>query len=125
MRDKLRETGKAIWDAYSAGKLDAPTRSLVLEYARCADTLDRLDDLAQGRREAWASLVFDDMGEVNLAVDKILDQVVKTQGMLKQLHGELRMAGVKPGPGSMADEEPEDMLSKRRREKEQRERQSG
>jgi hypothetical protein len=128
MRSELGESGQAIWDAYDAGKLDAGQRSLVLEFARCADTADRLADLADGRREAWASLVFDDMGEVHLSVDKILDQVIKTQGMLKQLHGELRQAGIKAKTGAVPqvqDEGPEDVLAKRRRDKERRERQSG
>jgi hypothetical protein len=128
MRRDLGETGKAIWDACEADKLDAVQRALILEYARCADTADRLAALADGRRESWASLVFDDMGEVHLQIDKILDQVNKNQGMLKQLHGELRQSGIKVGNGSTKadkDEGPVDVLGKRRQEKERRERQSG
>ena len=81
-----------------------------------------------GRREGWASLVFDDMGEVQLVVDKILDERRQHQLALKQMFGEMRMAGIKPDAGSAPqakDEEPEDMLTKRRREREDRERKLG
>jgi hypothetical protein len=128
MRSELEPTGQAIWDAYGADTLDAGTRSLVLQFARCADTLDRLRGLAQGRRESWASLVFDDMGEVHLSVDKILDEQRQYQLALKQIYGEMRMAGIKPTArtGTQAkDEEPEDMLTRRRRERVERERKLG
>lgn len=125
MSDGLGNSGRAIWDAYGAGGLDAGQQALVREFARCADTLDRLDDLAAGRREAWASLVFDDMGEVHLSVDKILDERRQHQIALKQLYGEMRMSGIKPGRvagGKSKDEEPEDMLAQLRKDRADRER---
>lgn len=128
MRSELGPSGQAIWDAYGAANLDAGSRTLVLAYARAADIADKLDGLAMARKEDWASLVFDDMGEVNLMVDKILDQARNQLMALKQLHGELRMAGIKATGGSGAeakDEEPEDMLTRRRREREERERKLG
>lgn len=122
---ELQARGKAIWDAYSAGKLNAADRALVHELARCADTLDKLDALAQGRREAWASLVFDDMGEVHLSVDKLLDERRTHQLAFKSLIAEVRQAGIKPQSNQAKDEEPEDMLTKRRRDKAERERKLG
>jgi len=123
----LGDTGAAIWTAFQADKLDAGSKALVRELARCADTLDRLDSLAMGRREEWVSLTFDDMGEVHLTVDKILEVRRSHQLAFKALYAEVRAAGVKAGGlGSISkDEEPEDMLAKLRRQKEQREGQSG
>jgi hypothetical protein len=132
MTTALGVHGQAIWDAYGAARLDAGSQALIREYARCADTLDRLNDLAAGRQETWASLVFDDMGEVHLAVDKILDQVRQYQVTLKSLHAEVRAAGLKaeakvPGGegGNKKDERPKDMLAALRQRKEQRERRHG
>lgn len=128
MRSELGPSGQAVWDAYGVDRLDAGARQLVLAYARAADVADRLDGLAVARKETWASLVFDDMGEVHLSVDKILDQHRAQLLALKQLHSELRQAGIKPtqtaGTKAM-DEGPEDMLARRRKEKEERERQLG
>lgn len=128
MRSQLGVSGKAIWDAYAADKLDAGARALVLEFARCADTLDRLDGLATGRQDSWASLVFDDMGEVHLSVDKVLDERRNHQIALKQLYSEMRMSRIQPDLGSGSnskDEGPEDMLAKLRRQREERESKSG
>lgn len=95
-RSRLDHVGKAIWDGYGAGSLDPGARALVLEFARCADTLDRLDGLAAAKHESWAILTFDDMGEIHLSVDKILDERRQHQIALKQLFGEMRMCGIKP-----------------------------
>jgi hypothetical protein len=123
----LGDTGTAIWAAFQADRLDAGSKALVRELARCADTLDQLDGLAMGRREEWASLVFDDMGEVHLMVDKILEVRRNHQLALKALFAEVRAAGIKASSSSgiSKDEEPEDMLAKLRRQKERRENQSG
>lgn len=128
MAVELGKHGQHIWDSYEAAKLDAGSQALVRELARCADTLDRLDDLVSGRREVWAELVFDDMGEVHLSVDKLLDERRNHQLALKALLGELRMAGIKPSKNADqagTSEGPEDMLTKRRREREERERKLG
>jgi len=125
MAAELGKHGQAIWDSYGAAKLDAGSQALIRELARCADTLDRLNDLVSGRQEVWASLVFDDMGEVHLSVDKLLDERRNHQLALKALHTEVRMAGIKPTGNAKADEEPEDVLGKRRREREERERKLG
>lgn len=128
MRDELGATGQAVWDAYGADHLDAGARQLVLAYARAADVADRLDGLAVARKESWASLTFDDMGEVHLSVDKILDQHRAQLLALKQLHSELRQAGIKataPTGTKATDEEPDDMLARRRKEREERERKLG
>lgn len=128
MATELGETGKLIWAAYGADKLDAGSQALVRELARCADTLDRLDGLAIGRHDSWVVLAFDDLGEITLTVDKVLDQRRNHQLALKTLFAEVRQAGIKPVPvtgGKQQDEEPEDMLAKRRKDKEERERQLG
>ena len=88
---------------------------------------DRLDGLAAGRQESWATLVFDDMGEVHLSVDKVLELRLKHQGMYKTLFAEVRAAniGLTTSDTASKDEGPKDMLAELRREKELRERQSG
>lgn len=131
MTEHLGKAGQAVWDAYGAERLDGATQALVRELSRSADVLDKLDGLVRGRQESWASLVFDDMGEVHLEVNKLLDQQAKIQTTFKLIWGELRMSGIKPtsaGTGKTGigkDEEPEDMLAKLRQEKEKREYQSG
>jgi hypothetical protein len=128
MATELGETGKLIWAALKAETLDASSQALVRELARCADTLDRLDGLATGRREEWAVLTFDEMGEVHLSVDKILDVRRSHQLAFKALFAEVKAAGIKADEGSSSnskDEEPEDMLAKLRRQKESRESPSG
>lgn len=127
MRDELGDSGKAIWDVYDAGRLDAGAQTLVLAYARAADVANRLNALATGRQDSWASLVFDEMGEVHLSVDKILDQLRNQLLALKTIYSELRQAGIRPisAQTPKADEEPQDMLTQRRKEREARERQLG
>lgn len=126
---ELGKTGQQIWSAFNASALDGATQTLVRELARTADSLDGLDQLVKGNREAWAVLVFDDMGTVHLSVDKLLDARAKQQAIYKQLWAELRGWGVKPQAGSgmetPADEEPVDVLAMRRKEKEERERNHG
>ena len=127
MSTDLGKQGRAIWDAYGAAKLPAHQRALIMELARCADMCDRLDGLAAGRQESWATLVFDDMGEVHLSVDKVLELRLKHQGMYKTLFAEVRAAniGLTTSDTASKDEGPKDMLAELRREKELRERQSG
>lgn len=124
----LQATGQLIWNAYRADTLDAGSQALIREFARCADTLDRLDDLARGRQETWVSLARDEMGEIHVSVDKILDQRRNHQLALRAIHAEIRQAGIKPVgvEGKSTDEKPEeDMLARMRRLKAERERQSG
>lgn len=125
MDAELGITGQAIWSALNGDALDAGSQALVREFARCADTLDRLDDLAMGRKEGWVSIVFDDMGEVHLTVDKVLDLRRNHQLTLRALYAEIRAAKIEAkAPGGQA-EAPEDMLAALRNNKERRERQSG
>ena len=127
MSNELGKQGRAVWAAYEADKLSAGQAALILELARCADMCDRLDGLAAGRQDSWATLVFDDMGEVHLSVDKILELRLKHQGMYKTLFAEVRAAKIALTTSDTAkqDEGPKDMLAELRREKELRERQSG
>lgn len=122
---ELGKQGKAIWSAYQAELLSAADQALILELARCADTLDRLDGLVSGRHDSWASLVFDDMGEVHLSIDKAMDQRRNHQLAYKALFAEVRAAKLVPVKAVApvaTDEEPDDMLAKRRKEREERER---
>lgn len=124
----LGPSGKAIWAAMSAEALDASAQALVLEFARCADTCDRLDGLAAGRQESWVTLVFDDMGEIHLNIDKILELRLKHQTVLRSLFAEVRGLKVVPVAnqgGSEAADAPKDMLAILRKQKDERERQSG
>jgi hypothetical protein len=123
--DELGPTGQAICKAYAYDKLDAPAAALVLELARCADTCDRLNALVIGKVEVWATMVFDDMGEVHLAIDKLLDQRRNQQLALKQLVAEVRAAKIKIDHGMIQTQTVEDPLAKRRREREERERKLG
>lgn len=91
----LRTRGQAIWAAYAADTLDAPSRALVQEAARCADTLDKLDALLAGRRDAWVKLVFDEMGNVELSVDKVLNERRMYQLAFMQQMNAIRAAGIK------------------------------
>lgn len=128
MTDDLGASGLAIWKAYCGDQLDAPSAALVLELARCADTCDKLNGLAVGRSESWITIVFDDMGEVHLSVDKILDQRRNHQLALKALVAEVRAAKIPLQAGAVktqAPNAPEDMLAKLRQDKERRERQHG
>lgn len=45
----LGERGSAIWQAKAAGVVDPAALALVLEAARCADRLDELDSIIQGK----------------------------------------------------------------------------
>lgn len=128
MREGLGESGKQIWDSLKAETLPAAARSLVLEYARCADVADRLAGLAAGKRESWAELVYDEMGEIHLEVNKILAEQRQTQATLKSLHAEIRAAGLLVAASAgeaAAAAEPETPLERRRREKLERESQLG
>jgi hypothetical protein len=128
----LEASGQLIWNAYAGDRLDAASAALVRELARCADTLDRLDGLARGRRESWVVLAFDEMGEIHLSVDKILDQRRNHQLAFKQLIAEIRAAKIpinpeltktlKDQPTQQAEETP---LEKARRMKAERERRLG
>lgn len=118
------DSGSLIWIAFDGDRLDAGAQALVRELARCADTLDKLDGLVAGRKEEWATLVFDDMGEIHLVVDKLLEVRRNHQLTLKALHAEVRAAGLRPKAdpeqGEESEEE-EDQLAKRRRERMERE----
>lgn len=124
----LEEAGRAVWVGLGGPTLPAAHAALALELARLTDTANRLADLAAGRRETWASLVYDAMGEVHLVVDKLLSEQRNTQLAIKQIHGELRAAGLlvaaPSAPAAPKDEE-ETPLERRRRERASRERQLG
>lgn len=91
----LEERGRSIWVAFEADKLPAGNRALIHEIARSADALDRLDALLVGRRDAWATIVFSDMGDVTLTVDGVLAERRQQQTNLKNLLMEARQAGLK------------------------------
>lgn len=127
MSDQLGESGRLIWEAFNADRLEPHSRALVLELARCADTCDRLDGIAAGREDVWIDIARDDMGEIHLSIDRVLELRLKHQLALKTLYAEVRAAklvSVPVGGASGAPKEPEDMLARLRRDKERRENQS-
>lgn len=121
----LGESGTAIWAAFKATTLDAGSQALVLELARCADTCDRLDGLVAGRHDSWASLAFDDMGEIHLHIDKILELRLKHQNTLKALYAEVRAAKIGVKEGEAPVEQPKSLVDQLKLKREERERQSG
>lgn len=126
MRETLQTSGQAIWDGLKADSQTPSARALILEYARAADTADRLAGLASGTRESWAELVYDEMGEIHLEVNKLLSEQRNTQTVLKALHAELRAAGLLFAASEKPAEVPEETpLERRRREKDERERKLG
>lgn len=105
-RDELGERGAAIWTAYGAEGLPAGNQALVLEIARTADGLDKLNALLVGCRDEWAKVEFDDMGEVILEVTPLLSERRQQQMAFKQLLGEARQLGLKQTGGTELEEEP-------------------
>ncbi len=103
----LQQRGQAIWASYKADGLPASLSALVEETARTADRLDKLDALLAGRRDDWASIVLDEMGEVTLVVDKLLGEARQQQMAFKQLLMELRQAGLKPEMTEKTEDKPQ------------------
>lgn len=97
--------GKTIWAAYSADNLPGGHRALVHEACRLADTLDKLDSLIGADASVWATLVFDDMGQVELSIDSLMSERRQQQLAFKQVMGEIRMAGIKQTGGKAIVEE--------------------
>ncbi len=95
MRGELGERGKAIWDAYGADKLPAGAQALIHELARVADTLDRLAVLAAGDVDTWATLQFEDGGEVSLEINNVIAERRQQQLAFARLLGEIRQSGIK------------------------------
>lgn len=96
---ELQARGREIYAAFNADSLPAGNRALVMEAARCADLLDKLDGLIQGDQSAWLKLVFDDMGEVTLSMDGVVGERRQQQMALRQLMSEIRQAGIKQAAG--------------------------
>lgn len=122
----LRARGRAIWDAYDADKLQAGSRALIHELGRLADALDKLDMILGGHEREWAKIVQDDLGEITLEVDALLSERRQHAVAFKTLYAEIRTAGLREAEGiAQPADVPQDMLAKRKREKEARERQLG
>jgi hypothetical protein len=124
----LKTRGLAIWRSYQAGSLPAGEQALIHELARLADALDKLDMILGARASDWAKIVIDEVGEVTLEVNGLLGERRQHAIAFKTLFAEIRAAGIKPVEGSVpvgGVAPPEDMLAKRKREKEERERQLG
>jgi hypothetical protein len=104
-RAALGQRGQAIWDAYDATGLAAGHRALVHEAARLADTLDKLQLLAAGDIEVWASLVTNDGTEFTLEVNGVLAEIRNQQSVFKNVMLEIRQTGLKQtGPAKSKDE---------------------
>lgn len=94
-REKLGARGRAIWAAYRAESLAAGNQALILEIARLADGLDKLDGLLSGSRADWGVIELDELGEVHLVIDSLLSERRQQQLAFKQLLMEARQAGLK------------------------------
>lgn len=102
---ELGERGQAFYDAYDGDQLPAGHRAIVQEAARQLDTLDRLAALAAGDVGAWATLNWDESGEVTLSIDGVVAERRQQQLAFKQLMGEIRQLGLKQqSPGKPKDE---------------------
>ncbi len=97
----LRERGRAIYDAYEADSLPEGTRAMVVEFARLAEALDKLDMILRANKTEWAKILLDEMsGEVTLEVNGLLGERRQHALAFKTLYNELRAAGVKETGGS-------------------------
>ena len=86
MPDTLGPRGKGLYEAYSA-RVDGP-RGLVLlvEAARIADRLDKLDALLTGDADVWCRLVHNTRTEdYELKIDSALTEARQQAAVLRQL----------------------------------------
>lgn len=90
MTPRLRARGRRMWDQLVDDGDPIEVVVLVEEICRCADRLDRLDAIVNGRDRAWLTLDVDDVGEVTVVVDKVLGEARQQQMAFKALLGELR-----------------------------------
>lgn len=79
-----------MWDQLVGDGDPVEVVVLVEEICRCADRLDRLDAIVNGRDRAWLTLEVDDVGEVTVVVDKVLTEARQQQTTFKALLAELR-----------------------------------
>ena len=87
---RLRARGRRMWDQLVSDGDPIEVVVLVEEICRCADRLDRLDAIVNGRDRAWLTLEVDDVGEVTVVVDKVLGEARQQQTTFKALLAELR-----------------------------------
>ncbi len=88
---RLRARGRRLWRALTAdGEPPALEVPLIEELCRLVDRLDRFDGMVNGRDRAWLQLQLDDLGEVEVVVDKVLAEARQQQATFKQLLSELR-----------------------------------
>lgn len=90
MTPQLRARGRRMWDQLVSDDDPVEVVALVEEICRCADRLDRLDAIVNGRDRAWLTLEVDDVGEVTVVVDKVLGEARQQQTTFKSLLAELR-----------------------------------
>lgn len=79
-----------MWDQLVGDDDPVEVVALVEEICRCADRLDRLDAIVNGRDRAWLTLEVDDVGVVTVMVDKVLTEARQQQTTFKALLAELR-----------------------------------
>lgn len=79
-----------MWDQLVSDDDPVEVVALVEEICRCADRLDRLDAIVNGRDRAWLTLEVDDVGEVTVVVDRVLAEARQQQTTFKALLAELR-----------------------------------
>ena len=101
----LKDRGKAIWATYGADDLPDGSKAMVLEFARLADALDKLDAILNAHKTEWAKIVVDDIGEVTLEVNALMGERRQHALAFKVLYAELRAAGVKEDSGKQTQNE--------------------
>lgn len=89
----LGSRGRRLWrEVTDDHELDASQRVMLEEACRCADRLDRLDDLLRGDIDTWMHLQADEgSGGQVLRIDSALSEARQQQTVLKQLLAALRL----------------------------------
>jgi hypothetical protein len=97
-RARFGERGAALWSAM-VDQLPGPLhRDLLTEACRLADRLDRMNDLLNGDRAAWAVLQLGDVAEhngaleVTLIMSSVISEARTTASAFKMIVAELRQA---------------------------------
>jgi hypothetical protein len=88
----LSTGGRALWKSITDLHVLDPVQEVqLLEACRAKDRLDQLDQLLRGDADTWCRLVGDDMGGLELVIDKALDRANTTANLFKQLLAALRL----------------------------------
>lgn len=111
----LGERGSAIWQARSKGVTDPAQLAVVTEAARCADRLDELDNIIQGKGvlnlmqfRVLSHEVTDDSREINVEIKfgaplaEARQQQAAFSSLVKAMDGFAEPVSAKPAVGASA-----------------------